>query len=73
MTGTSDALALLVEGDNTSPKRISGLPAEIATYGAASVRRFYGDWNKPNLNGWKECLQEHSFQPFSSAICLHDR
>lgn len=63
MTGTSDTLALLIDGDNASPKIISGLLAEIATYGTASVRRIYGDWTKPNLNGWKECLLEHSIQP----------
>ncbi|MER9684692.1 MULTISPECIES: NYN domain-containing protein [unclassified Mesorhizobium] len=59
----SDPLALLIDGDNASPKIISGLLAEIANYGTASVRRIYGDWTKPNLNGWKECLLEHSIQP----------
>ncbi|MDH2092069.1 NYN domain-containing protein [Rhizobium pusense] len=59
----ADTLALLIDGDNASPKVISGLLAEIATYGTASVKRIYGDWTKPNLNGWKECLLEHSIQP----------
>ena len=60
---TSDPLALLIDGDNASPKIISGLLAEIANYGTASVKRIYGDWTKPNLNGWKECLLKHSIQP----------
>lgn len=60
---SSDTLALLIDGDNASPKIISGLLAEIANYGTASVKRIYGDWTKPNLNGWKECLLEHSIQP----------
>jgi hypothetical protein len=60
---TADTLALLIDGDNASPKIISGLLAEIANYGTASVKRIYGDWTKPNLNGWKECLLEHSIQP----------
>ncbi|WP_037162205.1 NYN domain-containing protein [Pseudorhizobium pelagicum] len=59
----TDTLALLIDGDNASPKVISGLLAEIANYGTASVKRIYGDWTKPNLNGWKECLLEHSIQP----------
>ena len=59
-TGT---LALLIDGDNATPKIITGLLAEIANYGTASVKRIYGDWTKPNLNGWKECLLEHSIQP----------
>jgi len=60
---TTETLALLIDGDNASPKIVSGLLAEIANYGTASVRRIYGDWTKPNLNGWKECLLEHSIQP----------
>jgi hypothetical protein len=60
---TSDTLALLIDGDNASPKIITGLLAEVATYGTVSVKRIYGDWTKPNLNGWKQCLLEHSIQP----------
>lgn len=37
-------LALLIDGDNVSPKIIAGLLAEIASYGTASVRRIYGDF-----------------------------
>lgn len=60
---TAATLALLIDGDNASPKIVAGLLAEIANYGTASVKRIYGDWTKPNLNGWKECLLEHSIQP----------
>jgi hypothetical protein len=66
---STDTLALLIDGDNASPKVISGLLAEIATYGTASVKRIYGDWTKPNLNGWKECLLEHSIQPEPPRVC----
>jgi hypothetical protein len=59
----SGTLALLIDGDNASPKIIVGLMAEIANYGTASVKRIYGDWTGPNLKGWKECLLEHSIQP----------
>src|SRR4029077_4125475 len=54
---------LLIDGDNASPKIVSGLLAEVAKYGVASVRRIYGDWTRPNLGGWKSCLLEHSIQP----------
>ena len=64
MTDNSGStLALLIDGDNASPKIISGLLSEVAKYGVASVRRIYGDWTKPNLGGWKSCLLEHSIQP----------
>ena len=56
-------LAILIDGDNASPKIISGLLAEVANYGVASVKRVYGDWTGSNLKGWKECLLEHSLQP----------
>jgi uncharacterized LabA/DUF88 family protein len=62
-TGNSSNLALLIDGDNVSPKIIVGLMAEIANYGTASVRRIYGDWTNPSLKGWKTCLLDHSILP----------
>lgn len=59
----SDRLALLIDGDNVSAKVITGVLAEIAKHGTASVRRIYGDWTLPNLGPWKRCLLEHSIQP----------
>jgi uncharacterized LabA/DUF88 family protein len=63
MPDNGSTLALLIDGDNASPKIVAGLLAEVAKYGVASVRRIYGDWTKPNLGGWKSCLLEHSIQP----------
>ncbi|SHI75976.1 OST-HTH/LOTUS domain-containing protein [Palleronia salina] len=60
---TNQTLALLIDGDNASPKIVDGLLAEIANYGTASVKRIYGDWTRPELTGWKDCLLEHSIQP----------
>ena len=62
-TDNSGTLALLIDGDNASPKIVDGLLAEIANYGLASVKRIYGDWTGPNLKGWKQCLLEHSILP----------
>ena len=56
-------LAVLIDADNAAPAIIEGLLAEVAKYGIASVKRIYGDWTKPNLSGWKECLLAHSIQP----------
>ncbi|RMC62522.1 NYN domain-containing protein [Sinorhizobium meliloti] len=58
----SDTLAILIDGDNALLKIVTGLLAEIANYGVASVKRIYGDWTGPNLKGWKDCLLEHSIQ-----------
>ena len=62
-TETSTHLAVLIDGDNVSPKVIGDLLPFLATYGTASVRRIYGDWTSPNMNGWKACLLECSIQP----------
>ncbi|CAG9170293.1 NYN domain-containing protein [Cupriavidus pinatubonensis] len=56
-------LAVLIDADNAAPAIIEGLLAEVAKYGVAAVKRIYGDWTKPNLSGWKECLLSHSIQP----------
>lgn len=55
--------AVLIDADNASAQTIEGLFAEIANYGAAIVKRIYGDWTTPNLKTWKEHLLEHSIQP----------
>ncbi|USP80786.1 hypothetical protein yc1106_08060 [Curvularia clavata] len=57
------SLALLIDGDNVSPKVIAGLLAEVAKYGTVSVRRIYGDWTTPSLGGWKTCLLDYSITP----------
>jgi uncharacterized LabA/DUF88 family protein len=63
MTTNNSNLALLIDGDNVTPKIIVGLMAEIANYGTASVRRIYGDWTSPSLKNWKPCLLNHSITP----------
>lgn len=62
-TNNSGNLALLIDGDNVSYKLISGLMAEVANYGTASVRRIYADWTNPTMRGWKTCLLDHSIIP----------
>ena len=59
----SDRLAVLIDGDNTTPNIIEALLAEIAKYGSATVKRAYGDWTTPSLRGWKEAINAHAIQP----------
>ena len=56
-------MAVLVDGDNAQPSLIGGIVAEAVRYGAATVRRIYGDWTSPQMSGWKKVAQEHAFQP----------
>lgn len=56
-------IAVLIDGDNAQPCLISEMLAEISKYGRTTVRRIYGDWTTPNMNTWKETLQDHAIQP----------
>jgi len=56
-------LAVLIDADNASAQHLEQLLVEIAKYGAASVRRAYGDWTSTRLNSWKTGLLQHSVQP----------
>ena len=58
-----DKLAVLIDADNARPAIVEGLMAEVAKYGTAHVKRIYGDWTKPDLNGWKDVLLRYSIQP----------
>jgi hypothetical protein len=64
----STRLAVLIDGDNTTPTIIEALLAEIAKYGSATVKRAYGDWTTPNLRGWKEAINSHAIQPMQQFV-----
>ena len=54
---------MLIDGDNAQSSLIKEMLAEVSKYGRTTLRRIYGDWTTPNLNGWKETLQENAIQP----------
>ncbi|MBI4528026.1 MAG: NYN domain-containing protein [Deltaproteobacteria bacterium] len=60
---TQPRLAVLIDADNAHPSNTEGLLTEVAKFGVASVKRIYGDWTTPQLNGWKEVLLHNSIQP----------
>lgn len=57
------AIAVLIDGDNAQPSLLDEILAEISKYGRTTIRRIYGDWTSPNMNGWKDVLQENAIQP----------
>lgn len=59
----NERLAVLIDADNAQPSVAPELMSEIGRYGVATVRRAYGDWTTPNLNGWKEHLHTLAIQP----------
>lgn len=56
-------IALLIDCDNVSHKSIDGVINELANYGAVNIRRAYGDWKSPQLQGWEEKLHPHAITP----------
>ncbi len=54
---------MLIDGDNAQPTLIVKLLAEAGKYGQTTIRRIYGDWTTPQMNGWKDCLNNHAIQP----------
>jgi uncharacterized protein (TIGR00288 family) len=63
MTNDSTRLAVLIDADNTSPKLIKEMFEELASYGTITVKRAYGDWTNPHLNGWREVLLGNAISP----------
>ncbi len=57
-------LAVLIDADNAPRSALREIMAEVAVYGAATVKRIYGDWTTPNMNSWKPLLLEHAITPF---------
>ena len=57
-------LAVLIDADNAPRTALREVMAEVAVYGAATVKRIYGDWTAPNMGSWKPLLLEHAITPF---------
>ncbi|PKV14606.1 NYN domain-containing protein [Xanthomonas prunicola] len=56
-------IALLIDADNAPAGKIDVVLAEVARYGAANVRRAYGNWKSPHLKGWEAALHDYAIRP----------
>ena len=56
-------LAVLIDADNAPRSALREIMAEVAVYGAPTVKRIYGDWTMPNMESWKPLLLEHAISP----------
>lgn len=56
-------LAVLIDADNVPRDCLKSAMEEIAIYGTPTIKRIYGDWTSPNLNGWKGSLLENAVTP----------
>lgn len=55
--------ALLIDADNTSFNYMSTIIKELTNEGIITIKRIYGDWTNPTLDGWKKVLLENSILP----------
>lgn len=55
--------AVLVDGENVSPRFLAPILAEINRSGEIILTRVYGDWTEPHMGGWKELLQSYPVRP----------
>ncbi len=54
---------MLIDADNAQPSLITEVLAEVAKYGAITVRRAYGDWTAQRMSGWQDAIHGGAFQP----------
>jgi hypothetical protein len=58
-----DKFAILVDGDNAQPSLLEHVLVEVTKYGRITIKRIYGDWTTPNMNGWRKSLLDLAIQP----------
>lgn len=58
-----DKFAILVDGDNAQPSLLEHVLVEVTKYGRITIKRIYGDWTTPNMNGWRKYLLDLAIQP----------
>lgn len=56
-------IAVLIDADNASSKRIQDILSEVSKFGAPTIKRIYGDWTASSANSWKTELLKHSLTP----------
>ncbi|MCL2748122.1 MAG: NYN domain-containing protein [Oscillospiraceae bacterium] len=56
-------LAVLIDADNAPRRTLKEVMEEIAVYGTPTIKRIYGDWTNPRLEGWKKALLENAITP----------
>ena len=63
MQRSESRIALLIDADNAPAAKIDAIVSEIAKYGAANVRKAYGNWKNPALKAWEDKLHEFAIRP----------
>ena len=56
-------VALLIDADNASADSLDPVLTVLAELGTVNIRRAYGNWQKPALNGWAKIIHRHAIEP----------
>ena len=48
---TENKIAMLIDADNVSHRNIKEMTDELARFGNLTIKRIYGDFTKPSMNG----------------------
>lgn len=56
-------IAILIDADNVSYKKIEEILNEVKRYGVPTIKRIYGDWTSPYVENWKDYLLTHAITP----------
>jgi len=63
MNALTRNIALLIDADNAQSAAIDPVLTVLAELGTVNVRRAYGYWSKPGLQGWRDVMVKHGIEP----------
>lgn len=66
-------IALLIDAENVSLPCVDRAIKEMTGLGQIPVRRAYGNWAAPDLQGWKEKLREAAIRPVQQFGCANGK
>ncbi|WON94515.1 NYN domain-containing protein [Sphingobacterium sp. UGAL515B_05] len=56
-------IAILIDADNVSYRKIEEILNEVKRYGIPTIKRIYGDWTNHYVEKWKDKLLTHAITP----------
>lgn len=58
----SNAVAILIDADNTEARKMELILKEVSTRGRIILKRAYGNWSKDILSPWEEVLKKNAIK-----------
>jgi len=69
----SGNIALLIDADNASYRKLEAVLAVLAELGRVNIRRAYGNWKKEGLQGWEGKALSHGIEPYQQFDITPDK